>query len=97
MDPMSAITAGLGALTSIFKAVGGIADAVDSFAGLAGKFFDTLSSMIKEPQGEEATQVADETTSDWPQGQRDYALSTTGGVFTVNSTTSLQLPQAQAA
>lgn len=92
MDPMSAITAGLGALTSIFSAVGGIADAVNSFAGLASKFFDTLSSMIKEPQQEQAQQVADETTQDWPQGQRDYAVGQANNVFSLN--TAAQLPQA---
>jgi hypothetical protein len=75
MDPMSAITAGLGALTSIFGAVGGIADAVKSGAGLVGQIFDSLGSLFSGSQSSTAQQVGQESTQGWPQDQSGYALA----------------------
>lgn len=90
MDPMSAITAGLSAVTSGLSMLSGIFDAVGSFAGLADKFFNALSGLIQEPQQSQAQQATDKATQDLPQSQRDFFNSVNISVFGGGS----QLPMA---
>ncbi len=68
MDPMSAISAGLGALTSIFGAVGSGAD-------MLSQIFDSIKGLFSGSQSSQAQQAGQETTQGWPQGQSDYALA----------------------
>ena len=94
MDPMSAITAGLSAVTSGLNMLSGIFDAVGSFAGLADKFFNALSGLIQEPQQTQAQQVTDQSTQDMPQAQRDFFSGVNVNVFGDGNPSSNPLPLA---
>lgn len=94
MDPMSAITAGLGALTAGLSALTSIFKAVESGADLLTKVLDSLKGMIKEPQESEATTVTDKTTKDWSEGERTYALAANDSVFSTTGDSGSDLPLA---
>lgn len=85
MDPMSLITgaisaasAGLSALTSIFGAA-------DSIAQLVTKFVDAVKGMIKEPQSDQVNKSVKDNTSELPQREQNYALTTAQSIFSPNS------------
>lgn len=80
MDPMSAISAIIGAVGAVAGAVGGIADLVKAGAGFFEQIFNNLTEQIGQSQQDQALASAEQSAEGLPQAQSE---AITGPVYNI--------------